>query len=71
MVVLVVIALATPIPIPSTLLKASVALPPKLPMLTTGHCCKSLLNERRVTLLLLVAVVELCWTASQYSPALR
>jgi hypothetical protein len=56
---------------PSTPLKAIVALPPKLPILTTGHCCKSLLNERRVNVAVGGGVVELCWTASQYSPALR
>jgi hypothetical protein len=49
--------------------EAIVALPPRLPIVTTGHCWRSLLNERSVTLLLLVAVVELCWIASQYSPA--
>src|SRR5229473_2785967 len=71
MVVLVVIALATPIPIPSTPLNASVWLPPRLPIVTTGHCCRSLLNERKVSALFEVAAVELCCRPSQYSPALR
>src|SRR5216684_4343528 len=71
MVVLVVIALATPIPIPSGPLNASVTLPPRLPTVTTGHCWRSLLKERKVSALFEVAAVELCWRPSQYSPALR
>src|SRR5882672_2692970 len=70
MVVLVVIAEATPMPMPSGPLDASVTLAPRLPTVTTGHCWRSLLNDNIVMLLFEVFVVELCCTASQYSPAL-